>query len=124
MRESFFTRDLLPNFRSVGICDRSREQKKKYESRKCSRAIHRLGRFNIWLVRTPTFNWTVGRWALEVFPLDEGPKSAASALLWQPHSSYNPLKIVVPVVLDFNPAAFVSMMDGDVCSEMFLQAVL
>ena len=44
--------------------------------------------------------------------------------LWQPQSSYNPLKIVVPVVLDFNPASFVSMMDGDMCSEVFLQAVL
>src|SRR5947208_12282684 len=44
--------------------------------------------------------------------------------LSQPQSSYNPLEIVVPVVLDFNPASFVSMMDGDVRSEVFLQAVL
>jgi len=44
--------------------------------------------------------------------------------LWQPQSSHNPLKIVVSVVLDFNPASFVSMMDGDMCSEVFLQAVL
>src|SRR5262245_5017707 len=44
--------------------------------------------------------------------------------LWQTQSSHNPLKIVVPVVLDFNPASFVSMMDGYMCSEMFLQAIL
>src|SRR5882757_971166 len=64
IRESFFTRDLLPNFRSVGMCDRSREQKKNYESRKCSRAIHRLGRFNIWLCwfEPRRSIQTVGRW--------------------------------------------------------------
>ena len=44
--------------------------------------------------------------------------------LWQPQCSHNPLKIVVSVVLDFNPASFVSMMDGDVRSEVFLQPVL
>src|SRR5262245_64103841 len=45
-------------------------------------------------------------------------------LFWQPKSSHNSLKIVVAVVLDFNPAALVSMMNGDMRSEMFLQAVL
>jgi hypothetical protein len=44
--------------------------------------------------------------------------------LSQPQSSHNPLKIVTPVVLNFNPASFVSMMDGDVRSEVFLQSVL
>jgi hypothetical protein len=52
------------------------------------------------------------------------PSNTPLLRLWQPKSSYNPLKIVVPVVLDFNPTSFVSMMDGDMRSEVFLQAVL
>jgi hypothetical protein len=52
------------------------------------------------------------------------PSNTPLLRLWQPKSSYDPLKIVVPVVLDFNPTSFVSMMDGDMRSEVFLQAVL
>src|SRR5262245_62075585 len=45
-------------------------------------------------------------------------------LLWrQAQSSHNPLKIVISVVIDLNPASFVSMMDADMSREMFLQAV-
>src|SRR4030095_1308800 len=51
-------------------------------------------------------------------------RSTTPSIWSQSQGGHNPLKIVVPVVLDFNPASLVSMMDGDVRCEMFLQAIL
>jgi hypothetical protein len=48
-----------------------------------------------------------------------------SALSWrQPQGGNDPLEIVRSVVLNFNPPAFVSVVDGHVRRQMLLQAVL
>ena len=71
-------------------------------------------------------SWTlgVGSWAFDVFFIGRR-KSATSALSWrQPEGSDDSLEIVRSVVLDFNPPAFVSVVNRDVRRQMLLQPVL
>jgi hypothetical protein len=42
----------------------------------------------------------------------------------QAKSGNNPLEIVVSVIFDLDPSAFLSMVNGHVCRKMLLQAIL
>ena len=44
--------------------------------------------------------------------------------LRQADSGHNPLEIVIPIVFDVDPAAFLAVMDRHVRAQMLLQAIL